>query len=56
MHTDWPTGVGTDATRDAFALRGLPETLFIRRDGTIASRQLGELSPTGLSSQLAAIL
>jgi cytochrome c biogenesis protein CcmG/thiol:disulfide interchange protein DsbE len=56
MGATWPSGIGTPATIAAFGLRGLPETLFIRRDGTVASRQLGQLSPASLRAQLAAIV
>jgi hypothetical protein len=35
---------------------GLPHTFFVRRDGTLAAHQLGELRQPGLDRQLAAIL
>jgi cytochrome c biogenesis protein CcmG, thiol:disulfide interchange protein DsbE len=35
---------------------GIPQTFFIRADGTIASHQLGELDAASLNRQLAAIL
>jgi thiol-disulfide isomerase/thioredoxin len=35
---------------------GLPHTFFVRPDGTLASHQLGELTPAALDRQLAAIL
>jgi peroxiredoxin len=54
----WPVGV--DADRRAAAAWGvtvgLPHTFFVRPDGTLASHQLGELTPAALDRQLAAIL
>jgi hypothetical protein len=35
---------------------GLPQSFFVRRDGTLASRQLGELTRASLDRQLTAIL
>jgi hypothetical protein len=35
---------------------GLPETYFVRRDGSLAVRQLGELSERSLRENLAQIL
>jgi thiol-disulfide isomerase/thioredoxin len=54
----WPVGV--DADRRAAAAWGvtvgLPHTFFVRPDGTLASHQLGELTPASLDRQLAAVL
>jgi hypothetical protein len=54
----WPVGV--DADRRAAAAWGvtvgLPHTFFVRPDGTLASHQLGELTPAALDRQLTAIL
>jgi cytochrome c biogenesis protein CcmG/thiol:disulfide interchange protein DsbE len=51
---------GVDADRRAAAAWGvtvgLPHTFFVRPDGTLASHQLGELTPAALDRQLAAIL
>jgi thiol-disulfide isomerase/thioredoxin len=54
----WPVGV--DADRRAAAAWGvtvgLPHTFFVRPDGTLASHQLGELTPASLDRQLAGVL
>lgn len=54
----WPVGVDVhDQAITAFKVNvGLPQSFFIRRDGTLASRQLGELTAADLAAQLAAIL
>jgi peroxiredoxin len=53
----WPVGVDRGGRAvGAFKLIGLPESVFVRRDGTLASRVLGELTPTRLRAQLAPIL
>jgi thiol-disulfide isomerase/thioredoxin len=53
----WPVGVDADRrTADARGVVGLPHTFFVRPDGTLASHQLGELTPATLDRQLAAIL
>jgi cytochrome c biogenesis protein CcmG/thiol:disulfide interchange protein DsbE len=53
----WPVGLDPDAGVAArWGAVGLPHTYFIRPDGTLASRQLGELSQTTLDRQLAQIL
>ena len=57
----WPTGLDpgpgpSGPTMTAYGVAGLPETFFVRRDGTLASRQLGELTEASLARQLAAIL
>jgi len=57
----WPTGIDpgpgpSGPTMTAYGVVGLPETFFVRRDGTLASRQLGELTEAVLERQLAAIL
>ena len=53
----WPVGVdqGSRAV-GAYKLVGLPESVFVRRDGTLSSRVLGELTPSQLQAQLAPIL
>jgi cytochrome c biogenesis protein CcmG, thiol:disulfide interchange protein DsbE len=53
----WPVGV--DAAGRAVAAWGpvgLPQSFFVRADGTLASRQLGALTQASLDRQLAAIL
>jgi cytochrome c biogenesis protein CcmG/thiol:disulfide interchange protein DsbE len=53
----WPVGIDRGGSAvAAFKLVGLPESVFVRRDGTLASRVLGELTPAGLQAQLAPIL
>jgi cytochrome c biogenesis protein CcmG, thiol:disulfide interchange protein DsbE len=53
----WPVGVDADGRAvAAFGAVGLPQSYFVRPDGTLASRQLGELTRTSLDRQLAAIL
>jgi cytochrome c biogenesis protein CcmG, thiol:disulfide interchange protein DsbE len=54
----WPVGVDPDghaAARWGVA-GGLPQTVFVRADGTLASQKLGELTRADLDRQLAAIL
>ena len=54
----WPVGVdpkGQAAARWGVA-GGLPQTVFVRADGTLASLKLGELTRAELDRQLAAIL
>jgi cytochrome c biogenesis protein CcmG, thiol:disulfide interchange protein DsbE len=57
----WPTGVDRGSgpageTAIAYGVAGLPETYFVRRDGSLAARQLGELSERSLRENLARIL
>jgi cytochrome c biogenesis protein CcmG, thiol:disulfide interchange protein DsbE len=53
----WPMGVDADRrTADAWGVVGLPHTVFVRPDGTLAAHQLGELTPATLDRQLTAIL
>jgi cytochrome c biogenesis protein CcmG, thiol:disulfide interchange protein DsbE len=53
----WPVGIDTTArTAAAWGAVGLPQTFFVRPDGTLASHQLGELTPAGLDRQLNEIL
>jgi cytochrome c biogenesis protein CcmG/thiol:disulfide interchange protein DsbE len=54
----WPVGVDPDghaAARWGVA-GGLPQTVFVRADGTLASQKLGELTRADLDRQLAAVL
>jgi cytochrome c biogenesis protein CcmG/thiol:disulfide interchange protein DsbE len=54
----WPVGIdrhGQAAARWGVA-GGLPQTVFVRADGTLASQKLGELTRADLDRQLAAIL
>jgi cytochrome c biogenesis protein CcmG, thiol:disulfide interchange protein DsbE len=54
----WPVGIdpeGKAAARWGVA-GGLPQTVFVRADGTLASQKLGELTRASLDQQLAAIL
>jgi cytochrome c biogenesis protein CcmG, thiol:disulfide interchange protein DsbE len=53
----WPVGVDADGrTAAAWGVVGLPHTFFLRPDGTLASHQLGELTPATLDRQLTSIL
>ena len=57
----WPVGVDRGGgpageTAIAYGVAGLPETYFVRRDGSLAVRQLGELSERSLRENLAQIL
>jgi cytochrome c biogenesis protein CcmG, thiol:disulfide interchange protein DsbE len=53
----WPVGIDQGArAAAAFKVVGLPETVFVRRDGTLATRVLGELTQDRLDAQLAPIL
>ena len=56
-HATWPIALDPDATTATrWGAVGLPHTWFVRRDGTLASHQLGELSRAALDRQLALIL
>jgi thiol-disulfide isomerase/thioredoxin len=53
----WPVGIDQGArAAAAFKAIGLPETVFVRRDGTLATRVLGELTQDRLDTQLARIM
>jgi cytochrome c biogenesis protein CcmG/thiol:disulfide interchange protein DsbE len=53
----WPIALDpTAATAARWGAVGLPHTWFIRRDGTLASHQLGELTQAALDRQLSLIL
>lgn len=53
----WPVGTDQGAkAAAAFKVVGLPETVFVRKDGTLATRVLGELTQDRLDAQLAPIL
>jgi cytochrome c biogenesis protein CcmG/thiol:disulfide interchange protein DsbE len=53
----WPVALDPEAaTATAWGAVGLPHTWFVRPDGTLASHQLGELTPASLDRQLAEIL
>jgi cytochrome c biogenesis protein CcmG/thiol:disulfide interchange protein DsbE len=53
----WPVGMDADGrTAAAWGVAGLPQTFFVRPDGTLASHQLGELTPANLDRQLTGIL
>jgi len=53
----WPVGVDPQGRAAAGwgVTVGLPHTVFVRPDGTLASHQLGELTQASLQRQLAAI-
>jgi cytochrome c biogenesis protein CcmG/thiol:disulfide interchange protein DsbE len=54
----WPVGIDPDgkATARWGVAGGLPQTVFVRPDGTLASQKLGELTRASLDQQLPAIL
>jgi peroxiredoxin len=53
----WTVGIDQGAkAAAAFKVIGLPETVFVRRDGTLSSRVLGELTQDRLDAQLAPVL
>jgi peroxiredoxin len=53
----WPVGIDQGArAAAAFKAIGLPETVFVRKDGTLATRVLGELTQDRLDAQLTPIL
>jgi len=53
----WPVGIDEGAkAAGAFKVVGLPETVFVRRDGTLSTRVLGELTQERLDAQLAPII
>jgi len=47
---------GDQSAAGAWEVAGIPQTFFVRPDGTLASRQLGELDAASFREQLAAIL
>lgn len=53
----WPVGIDQGArAAAAFKVVGLPETVFVRKDGTLATRVLGELTQDRLDAQLTPLL
>jgi len=53
----WPVGIDRGGRAvAAYKLVGLPESVFVRRDGTLSSRVLGELTPAQVQAQLGPIL
>ncbi|HEX6676480.1 MAG TPA: TlpA disulfide reductase family protein [Actinomycetes bacterium] len=57
----WPVGIDRGGgpageTTIAYGVAGLPETFFVRRDGSLAVLQLGELTEQGLRQHLGSIL
>lgn len=56
-HASWPMAVDGDrVAQGAYGVRGLPQTMFIRPDGTIARRELSQLTSSTLQSGLNLIL
>lgn len=54
---DWPLPVDPEGTAaDAYGVRAIPQTFFIRRDGTIVSRLYGITSRRELEQELDGIL
>ncbi len=52
----WPSGIDQGArAAAAFRVAGLPETVFVHKDGTLASRVLGELTQDDLEEQLSVL-
>jgi cytochrome c biogenesis protein CcmG, thiol:disulfide interchange protein DsbE len=53
-HADWPMALDRgERVAGAWRVGLVPQTFFVRADGTIASQQPGELSRAGLREQLA---
>jgi cytochrome c biogenesis protein CcmG/thiol:disulfide interchange protein DsbE len=57
----WPVGIDRGGgpageTTIAYGVAGLPETFFVRRDGSLAVLQLGELTEESLRQHLGSIL
>jgi thiol-disulfide isomerase/thioredoxin len=53
----WPQGVDNDGTvARAFGVRAIPQTFFVRADGTIAARVFGITSEAALADPLAKLL
>jgi cytochrome c biogenesis protein CcmG/thiol:disulfide interchange protein DsbE len=56
-NADWRIALDQgDRTAAAWRASALPQTFFVRPDGTIASHQIGELGSAGMREQLDAIL
>jgi cytochrome c biogenesis protein CcmG/thiol:disulfide interchange protein DsbE len=56
QRADWPNGFDVDgAVARSYGVIGLPQTFFIRADGTIAARVPAELSEDTIREQLATI-
>lgn len=56
-HASWTLAFDTDnAVGDAYGVRALPQSFFIRRDGTIASRLFGLTSERELEGDLRRIV
>jgi cytochrome c biogenesis protein CcmG, thiol:disulfide interchange protein DsbE len=53
----WPQGVdGGGAVANAFGVRAIPQSFFVRADGTIAARVFGFTSESALARPLAELL
>jgi hypothetical protein len=57
MKASWPQAVDDDrAVADAFGVRSIPITFFVRADGTIAARQFGFTSEAALADPIGKLL
>ena len=53
----WPLAFDDDQrVARAYGVTAIPQTIFVRRDGTIAARVFGELTKAELSRELRKIL
>jgi hypothetical protein len=52
----YPTGYALSSPVEAYRIRSMPATLFIRADGTVAARHGGFLTETQLRERVAALL
>jgi hypothetical protein len=56
-HASWPMAVDGDrVVQGAYGVRGLPQTMFIRPDGTLARRDFAQLTSSTLQDGLNLIL
>jgi cytochrome c biogenesis protein CcmG/thiol:disulfide interchange protein DsbE len=57
LNATWPQAVDDDrAVADAFGVRSIPITFFVRADGTIAARQFGFTSEAALADPIGKLL
>jgi cytochrome c biogenesis protein CcmG/thiol:disulfide interchange protein DsbE len=57
LKATWPQAVDDDrAVADAFGVRSIPITFFVRADGTIAARQFGFTSEAALADPIGKLL
>lgn len=55
QHANWVNGVDDGTVAASYGVKPLPQTFFIRADGTVAAHTLSELTKDDLAKQIASI-